>query len=106
MISYNNDVHNPASRANQKDIAMRMQQFFDNKLKGSARAGLDGSRHSVRRQGQGSAGAACAGGEDHAVGWGDRLAFPLPATAFLSPAVFVSEPLFVPPSNRDGKPYG
>jgi dipeptidyl aminopeptidase/acylaminoacyl peptidase len=34
MISYNNDVHNPASRANQKDIAMRMQQFFDNKLKG------------------------------------------------------------------------
>jgi dipeptidyl aminopeptidase/acylaminoacyl peptidase len=36
MISYNNDVHNPASRANQKDIAMRMQQFFDNKLKGAA----------------------------------------------------------------------
>lgn len=35
MISYNNDVHNPASRANQKDIAMRMQQFFDNKLKGA-----------------------------------------------------------------------
>ncbi|HKS05112.1 MAG TPA: prolyl oligopeptidase family serine peptidase [Gemmatimonadaceae bacterium] len=35
MINYNNDVHNPASRANQKDIAMRMQQFFDNKLKGS-----------------------------------------------------------------------
>jgi dipeptidyl aminopeptidase/acylaminoacyl peptidase len=34
MINYNNDVHNPASRANQKDIAMRMQQFFDNKLKG------------------------------------------------------------------------
>ncbi len=34
MIDYNNDVHNPASRANQKDIAMRMQQFFDNKLKG------------------------------------------------------------------------
>ena len=34
FIDYNNDVHNPASRANQKDIAMRMQQFFDNKLKG------------------------------------------------------------------------
>ncbi len=36
MIDYNNDVHNPASRANQKDIAMRMQQFFDNKLRGAA----------------------------------------------------------------------
>ena len=34
FINYNNDVHNPASRANQKDIAARMQQFFDNKLKG------------------------------------------------------------------------
>ncbi len=34
LIDYNNDVHNPASRANQKDIAMRMQQFFDAKLKG------------------------------------------------------------------------
>ncbi|MEI2721663.1 MAG: prolyl oligopeptidase family serine peptidase [Gemmatimonadales bacterium] len=34
LINYNGDVHNPASRANQKDIAMRMQQFFDNKLKG------------------------------------------------------------------------
>jgi len=34
LINYNNDVHNPASRANQKDIAMRMQQFFDAKLKG------------------------------------------------------------------------
>jgi hypothetical protein len=34
FIDYNNDVHNPASRASQKDIAMRMQQFFDNKLKG------------------------------------------------------------------------
>jgi dipeptidyl aminopeptidase/acylaminoacyl peptidase len=33
MINYNNDVHNPASRANQKDIAMRMQQFFDATLK-------------------------------------------------------------------------
>ncbi|HTR79812.1 MAG TPA: prolyl oligopeptidase family serine peptidase, partial [Gemmatimonadaceae bacterium] len=35
LIDYNNDVHNPASRANQKDIAMRMQEFFDNKLKGA-----------------------------------------------------------------------
>ena len=35
FIDYNNDVHNPASRANQKDIAMRMQQFFDTKLKGT-----------------------------------------------------------------------
>ena len=35
LIDYNNDVHNPQSRANQKDIAMRMQQFFDNKLKGA-----------------------------------------------------------------------
>jgi dipeptidyl aminopeptidase/acylaminoacyl peptidase len=36
MISYNQDLHNPSSRANQKDIAMRMQQFFDNKLKGAS----------------------------------------------------------------------
>ncbi len=35
MIEYNNENHNPAGRANQKDIAMRMQQFFDNKLKGA-----------------------------------------------------------------------
>jgi dipeptidyl aminopeptidase/acylaminoacyl peptidase len=35
LINYNNDVHNPQSRANQKDIAMRMEQFFDNKLKGA-----------------------------------------------------------------------
>ncbi len=35
LIDYNNDIHNPASRANQKDIAMRMQQFFDTKLKGA-----------------------------------------------------------------------
>jgi hypothetical protein len=35
LIDYNNDVHNPQGRANQKDIAMRMQQFFDNKLKGA-----------------------------------------------------------------------
>ena len=35
LIDYNNDVHNPAGRANQKDIAMKMQEFFDNKLKGA-----------------------------------------------------------------------
>jgi hypothetical protein len=33
FINYNNDLHNPQSRANQKDMAARMQQFFDNKLK-------------------------------------------------------------------------
>ena len=35
LINYNNDVHNPASRANQKDMAMKMQEFFDAKLKGA-----------------------------------------------------------------------
>jgi dipeptidyl aminopeptidase/acylaminoacyl peptidase len=35
LIDYNNDVHNPQGRANQRDIAMRMQQFFDTKLKGA-----------------------------------------------------------------------
>jgi len=34
LINYNNDVHNPQSRANQKDIAMRMEQFFDHHLRG------------------------------------------------------------------------
>ena len=34
LINYNNDVHNPASRANQKDMAMRMEQFFDYHLRG------------------------------------------------------------------------
>jgi dipeptidyl aminopeptidase/acylaminoacyl peptidase len=34
MINYNNDVHNPASRANQKDMAQKMQEFFDAKLRG------------------------------------------------------------------------
>jgi dienelactone hydrolase len=33
MVNYNNDVHNPGSRANQKDVAMRMEQFFDATLK-------------------------------------------------------------------------
>jgi len=36
LINYVNDVHNPASRANQKDVAMRMEQFFDAKLKGKS----------------------------------------------------------------------
>jgi len=35
LINYNNDVHNPAGRANQKDIAEKMQAFFDTKLKGA-----------------------------------------------------------------------
>jgi hypothetical protein len=35
LINYNNDVHNPQSRANQKDMAMKMQEFFDAKLKGA-----------------------------------------------------------------------
>ena len=35
FISYNGDVHNPRKRANQKDIDMRMQQFFANKLLGA-----------------------------------------------------------------------
>ena len=34
LVNYNDDVHNPASRANQKDVALKMQQFFDNKLMG------------------------------------------------------------------------
>jgi dipeptidyl aminopeptidase/acylaminoacyl peptidase len=34
MINYNGDGHNPRKRANQKDIDMRMQQFFATKLKG------------------------------------------------------------------------
>ncbi|HKO15475.1 MAG TPA: prolyl oligopeptidase family serine peptidase [Gemmatimonadaceae bacterium] len=34
LIDYNGDVHNPTKRANQKDIAMRMQQFFDYHLRG------------------------------------------------------------------------
>jgi dipeptidyl aminopeptidase/acylaminoacyl peptidase len=33
-LDYNGDEHNPTKRANQKDVAMRMQQFFDNKLRG------------------------------------------------------------------------
>ena len=36
MVSYNGDGHNPRKRANQKDIDLRMQQFFAAKLKGEA----------------------------------------------------------------------
>ena len=53
LINYNNDVHNPASRANQKDIAMRMQQFFDNKLKGAPAPDWMVQGHSGEGQGQG-----------------------------------------------------
>lgn len=34
LIDYNGDEHNPTKRANQMDIAMRMQQFFDYHLRG------------------------------------------------------------------------
>jgi dipeptidyl aminopeptidase/acylaminoacyl peptidase len=34
MFNYNGDGHNPRKRANQKDIDLRMQQFFATKLKG------------------------------------------------------------------------
>ena len=34
MFDYNGDEHNPTKRANQMDIAMRMQQFFDYHLRG------------------------------------------------------------------------
>ena len=35
LVNYNGDAHNPRKRANQKDIAMRMQQFFDHHLRGA-----------------------------------------------------------------------
>ncbi|GAC1477755.1 MAG: hypothetical protein NVS1B4_20870 [Gemmatimonadaceae bacterium] len=35
LIDYNGDEHNPTKRANQQDIAIRMQQFFDHHLRGS-----------------------------------------------------------------------
>ena len=35
LINYNNELHSPQSRANQKDFSVRMQQFFDTKLKGA-----------------------------------------------------------------------
>ena len=34
LINYNGDAHNPTKRANQKDIDLRMQQFFAHHLKG------------------------------------------------------------------------
>jgi dipeptidyl aminopeptidase/acylaminoacyl peptidase len=34
MFNYNGDGHNPRKRANQKDIDLRMQQFFGHHLKG------------------------------------------------------------------------
>jgi dienelactone hydrolase len=33
LLDYNGEEHNPTKRANQKDVAMRMQQFFDHKLR-------------------------------------------------------------------------
>ena len=35
LVNYNGDGHNPRKRANQKDIAMRMEQFFDHHLRGA-----------------------------------------------------------------------
>ncbi|MEX2282024.1 MAG: prolyl oligopeptidase family serine peptidase [Gemmatimonadota bacterium] len=35
LFNYNNELHGISGRANQKDWAMRMQQFFDAKLKGT-----------------------------------------------------------------------
>jgi dipeptidyl aminopeptidase/acylaminoacyl peptidase len=34
LVDYNGEAHNPTKRANQMDIAMRMQQFFDYHLRG------------------------------------------------------------------------
>ncbi|HET6230431.1 MAG TPA: prolyl oligopeptidase family serine peptidase [Longimicrobiaceae bacterium] len=34
LIDYNGDEHNPTKRANQIDISVRMQQFFDHHLRG------------------------------------------------------------------------
>ncbi len=34
LIDYNGDEHNPTKRANQMDIALRMQEFFDYHLRG------------------------------------------------------------------------
>ena len=35
LFNYNNELHGISGRANQKDWAMRMQTFFDVKLKGT-----------------------------------------------------------------------
>ncbi|HVT38785.1 MAG TPA: prolyl oligopeptidase family serine peptidase [Gemmatimonadaceae bacterium] len=37
MVVYNGEGHNPSKRANQKDIDLKMQQFFANKLLGASR---------------------------------------------------------------------
>jgi hypothetical protein len=34
LVVYNGDEHNPTKRANQKDIDLKMQQFFGAKLLG------------------------------------------------------------------------
>ena len=34
LLNYNGDGHNPRKRANQKDVALRMEQFFDHHLRG------------------------------------------------------------------------
>jgi dipeptidyl aminopeptidase/acylaminoacyl peptidase len=34
LVDYNGDAHNPRKRANQQDVDMRMQQFFDHYLMG------------------------------------------------------------------------
>ncbi|HEX3158978.1 MAG TPA: prolyl oligopeptidase family serine peptidase [Gemmatimonadaceae bacterium] len=35
LVNYNGDGHNPRKRANQKDVDLRMQQFFDHHLRGA-----------------------------------------------------------------------
>jgi dipeptidyl aminopeptidase/acylaminoacyl peptidase len=35
LINYNEDAHNPTKRANQHDLDLRMQQFFDHHLRGA-----------------------------------------------------------------------
>ena len=40
MLQYNNEAHNLVHRRNTKDLAIRLQQFFDHYLKGEP-AGMD-----------------------------------------------------------------
>ena len=35
LINYNGDAHNPRRRANQRDMDIKMQQFFDHHLAGA-----------------------------------------------------------------------
>jgi dipeptidyl aminopeptidase/acylaminoacyl peptidase len=35
MVNYNGDAHNPRKRANQRDMDIKMQQFFDHHLTGA-----------------------------------------------------------------------